>query len=91
MKRHLIWAALAISLLGAGCTFRPQIGMSFEDWNRECRSKTLSGGTLLEQKGSKSVYYCDDRNYLYTFENGGLASITEQPAYGPGDNFKLGR
>ena len=26
-----------------------------------------------------------------SFENGGLASITEQPAYGPGDNFKLGR
>ena len=91
MRRFLLGAGLALPVLAAGCTFEPRIGMSFEEWNRECRSKTLAGGTLLEQQGSKSVYYCDKRTVLYTFENGGLASITQQPAYGPGDSFKLGR
>jgi hypothetical protein len=88
----LACGALAVLVLAGGaCTFQPRIGMSFDDWNRECRSKTLSGGTLVERKGTTAVYYCDKRDVFYTFENGGLAAIKNQPAYGPGDSFRVGR
>lgn len=76
-------------LAAAACSFRPQVGMSFDDWNRQCRSKTLSGGTLLREEGARSVYYCGTQEDLYTFENGALADIKNQPAYSAGAGLKL--
>lgn len=92
MRRHRAWAALAVLALAAGaCAFEPRLGMSFDEWNDQCRSRTLAGGTLLERQGSRAVYYCERQDVLYTFENGGLASIKQQPAHGPGDSFRVGR
>lgn len=89
-------AALAAIVLAAelalgGCTFRPQIGMSFDDWNSECRSRNLSGGTLVERSGDRAVYYCGSRETLYTFDGGALANIKDQPAYGGTGQVRLGR
>ena len=90
MSRYSILGALSILLVGlAACSFRPQVGMSFDDWNRQCRTKTLAGGTLLRQEGAKSIYYCNTEENLYTFENGVLAEIKNQPAYGAGAGVKL--
>lgn len=89
MSRYLRWSAMLVLLGAAACSFKPQIGMSFDDWNRECRTKTLSGGTLLRQEGSKAVYYCGAQENLYTFENGALAEIKNQPAYSAGAGMKL--
>ena len=73
-KYRVVMAAGLLATLAA-CSFKPQIGMSFDDWNRECRSKALSGGTLLERKGAAEVYYCGTQDVLYTFENGALAEV----------------
>jgi hypothetical protein len=89
MRRFLASAILLAAVAASGCTFQPQIGMSFEDWNRECRSKALTGGTLLEQKGASSVYYCGKQDVLFTFQNGALAAVTNQPAYNSGKGFNL--
>ena len=85
-----------ISMLGllallAACSFKPQIGMSFDDWNRECRAKALSGGTLVEKKGTTSVYTCGTDDNYYTFENGALAEVKTRAAYGATNNFKFGK
>lgn len=89
MNRYLVGTMAAVAALVAACSFKPQIGMSFDDWNRECRSKTLSGGTLVERKGTTAVYYCKEQDYLYTFENGALAEVKNQPAYDSGAGVKL--
>jgi hypothetical protein len=89
MSRYATCGALMILLAAAACSFKPQIGMSFDDWNRECRAKTLGGGTLLRKEGSRSIYYCDTQENLYAFENGALAEITYQPAYAAGAGMKL--
>jgi hypothetical protein len=90
MGRYPTRCALLIALATvAACTFKPQIGMSFDDWNRECRTKTLAGGTLLREEGEAQVYYCATQENLYTFRNGALAEITNQPAYSAGAGLKL--
>ena len=89
MNRSLVCAMAAVAALVAACSFKPQIGMSFDDWNRQCRSKTLSGGTLVDRKGTTAVYYCNKQDYLYTFENGALAEVKHQPAYDSNANVNL--
>jgi hypothetical protein len=90
MGRYPTRCALLIVLATvAACTFKPQIGMSFDDWNRECRTKTLSGGTLLRQEGDTQVYYCATQENLYAFRDGALAEIKVQPAYSAGAGLKL--
>ena len=92
MRSFLAGGALALAALaGAGCSFQPRIGMSFEEWNRQCRSQTLAGGTLLEQQGSTAVYFCETRDVLYTFVDGGLASIKQEPVDGSRERFRVGR
>jgi hypothetical protein len=86
---YRIGAMVGLVAMLAACSFRPQIGMSFEDWNRQCRSKALSGGTLLERKGATDVYYCGTQDVLYSFENGALAEVKSQPAYQSGAGVKL--
>ena len=89
MTKYRVGAVVGLLALLAACSFKPQIGMSFEDWNRQCRSKALSGGTLLERKGAAEVYYCGTQDNLYTFENGALAEVKNQPAYQSGAGVKL--
>jgi len=84
-----IGAIFALAALLGACSFTPQIGMSFEDWNRQCRSKALSGGTLVERKGSTDVYYCGSQDVLYSFDSGVLAEVKNQPAYQSGAGLKL--
>jgi hypothetical protein len=88
--RYLVFSTMLVLLaVGAACSFKPQIGMSFDDWNRQCRTKALAGGTLLEQKGATAVYYCGTQEVLYRFENGALAEVKNQPAYSAGSGMKL--
>ena len=89
VRQSIYGALLAVAVVGAACSFTPRIGMSFDDWNRQCRAKALAGGTLLEQKGTTAVYYCGTQEVLYRFENGALTEVKNQPAYGATQGLKL--
>ena len=91
VNRYLVGVLAGVAAVVSACSFKPRIGMSFDDWNRECRSKALSGGTLLERKGTTATYYCYKQDYLYIFENGALAQVVHQPAYDSGSGVNLVR
>lgn len=80
MKNHkrTVFIFLTMLLFSlAGCSFQPKLGMTFEEWNRECRMKNLTNGTLVKAEGAWEVYYCDNTRIFHYFNKGVLVKIDQ--------------
>jgi hypothetical protein len=63
----VIALVIMIIFLLAGCAPQPKLGMTFEEWNRQCRMKNWTNATLVQAEGEWGVYYCDNVNVFHYF------------------------
>lgn len=72
---------LAVSLLSS-CAMSPHIGMSFADWQEQCRGHSWTKGALVAARDNVEIYRCDDST-LYGFVDGELVEVgTPDPVPG---------
>lgn len=83
MKYFITSIALLVVVTVYGCgSWRPHIGMSFEEWDKQCLKRTWSHGALVGAEGNLEVFYCDHMpNVFYYFEDGILVKVDQGEHY----------
>lgn len=67
---------LLLSVFLASCaSMEPRIGMSFQEWNDQCRAYQWVNGKLVAADSETQVYTCQDQNQVYIFQNEQLVMI----------------
>jgi len=65
-------------LLLAGCAnFQPRLGMSYDEFERQCQGSNLYPPRLVAAEENVRVYTCDNARTVYAFEGSEMVKVSQ--------------